>query len=282
MGASIVPRPDAAMSPQHQVPVVIAASGSDPTGGAGIQADIEALVSMGCHTAPVVTALTVQDTQRFMSFEPVDPMILIQQIRAILEDMEVAAFKLGMLGSVAIVEAIYTILKEYPRLPVVLDPVLNSGSGTELAAAEVRAAMVELLFPLTTVLTPNSLEARALVPHADTLEACAHGLMDMGVEFALITGTHENTPGVVNMLYGNGRLIDSFSWERLPGTYHGSGCTLAAAIAGLLAHGAEPAHAMREAQEYTWETLKQGYRIGMGQYIPNRLFWATVERGPGR
>jgi hydroxymethylpyrimidine/phosphomethylpyrimidine kinase len=273
---------DADMSAQNQVPVVIAVSGSDPTGGAGIQADIEALVSMGCHTAPVVTALTVQDTQRFMSFEPVDSMILIQQIRAILEDMEVAAFKLGMLGSVAIVEAIYTILKEYPRLPVVLDPVLRSGTGAELAAIEVRDAMIELLFPLTTVLTPNSMEARLLVPHADTLEACAHGLMDMGVEFALITGTHENTPNVVNTLYGNGRLIDSFSWERLPGTYHGSGCTLAAATAGLLAHGAEPGHAMREAQEYTWETLKQGYRIGMGQYIPNRLFWATAERGPGR
>ncbi|MBK8164015.1 MAG: hydroxymethylpyrimidine/phosphomethylpyrimidine kinase [Gammaproteobacteria bacterium] len=270
------------MGAQHNIPVVIAVSGSDPTGGAGIQADIEALVSMGCHTAPVVTALTVQDTQRFMSFEPVNPMLLIQQIRAILEDMEVAAIKLGMLGSTGAVEAVHTILKDYPRLPVVLDPVLNAGSGAELAAEDVRAAMVELLLPLTTVLTPNSLEARQLAPDADTLEACAHSLMGRGVEFVLITGTHEHTPGVVNTLYGNGRFIDSYSWERLPGTYHGSGCTLAAAIAGLLAHGAEPVHAMREAQEYTWETLKQGYRIGMGQYIPNRLFWAASERGPGR
>jgi hydroxymethylpyrimidine/phosphomethylpyrimidine kinase len=270
------------MNAQRKVPVVVAVSGSDPTGGAGIQADIETLVSMGCHAASVVTALTVQDTQRFMGFEPINPMLLIQQIRAILEDMEVAAFKLGMLGSVGIVEAVHTILKDYPRLPVVLDPVLYSGSGAELAAADVRAAMIELLFPLVTVLTPNSVEARLLAPDADSLGACAHSLMGMGVEFVLITGTHESTPNVVNTLYGNGRLIDSFAWERLPGTYHGSGCTLAAAIAGLLAHGAEPAHAMREAQEYTWETLKQAYRIGMGQYIPNRLFWAVAERGPGR
>lgn len=269
-------------APQFKIPVVIAISGSDPTGGAGIQADIEALVSMGCHTAPVITALTVQDTQRFMGFEPVNPMILIQQIRAILEDMEVAAVKLGMLGSVGVVEAVYTILKDYPRLPVVLDPVLHSGSGAELAAMDVRAALIELLFPLTTVLTPNSLEARTLAPDADNLEACAHSLMGLGVEFVLITGTHEHTPSVINTLYGNGRLIDSFSWERLPGSYHGSGCTLAAAIAGLLAHGADPVHAIREAQEYTWETLKQGYRIGMGQHLPNRLFWAGSERGPGR
>jgi len=270
------------MGAQHKIPVVIAVSGGDPTGGAGIQADIEALVSMGCHTAPVVTALTVQDTQHFMSFEPVNPMVLIQQIRAVLEDMEVAAIKLGMLGSVGVVEAVHTILQDYPRLPVVFDPVLRSGSGAELAGADVRAAMIELLLPLTTMLTPNSLEARALAPEADSLEACAHALMGRGTEFVLITGTHETTPGVVNTLYGSGRLIDSYAWERLPGTYHGSGCTLAAALAGLLAHGADPVNAAREAQEYTWETLKQGYRIGMGQYIPNRLFWAATERGPGR
>lgn len=261
---------------------MIAVSGSDPTGGAGIQADIEALLSMGCHTAPVVTALTVQDTRQFMGFEPANPLLLIQQIRAILEDMSVAAFKLGMLGSVGTVEAVHTILRDYPRLPMVLDPVAHAGSGDELASAEVRAAMIELLFPLTTVLTPNSVEARLFAPDADSLEACAHSLMGMGVEFVLITGTHENTPNVVNTFYGNNRLIDSFAWERLPGAYHGSGCTLAAAIAGLLAHGAEPYHAVREAQEYTWETLKQGYRIGMGQYIPNRLFWAVSDRGPGR
>lgn len=269
-------------APQLKIPVVIAVSGSDPTGGAGIQADIEALVSMGCHTAPVITALTVQDTRHFMGFEPVNPMVLIQQIRAILEDMEVAAVKLGMLGSVGVVEVVHTILKDYPRLPVVLDPVLHSGSGAELAATEVRAAMIELLFPLTTVLTPNSLEARLLAPDADNLEACAHILIGLGVEFVLITGTHEHTPGVVNTLYSSGRLIDSFTWERLPGSYHGSGCTLAAAIAGLLAHGADPVHAIREAQEYTWEALKQGYRIGMGQHLPNRLFWAGSERRPGR
>lgn len=267
------------MSSKQPVPVVMAISGSDPTGGAGIQADIETLVSMGCHAAPVVTAVTVQDTQSFMGYEPVGHALLIQQIRAVLEDMAVSAFKLGMLGSVENVEAVHTILTEYPDIPVILDPVLASGSGTELANDRVVDAMVELLFPITTVLTPNSSEARRLAPDADNLEACAQKLMDLGAEFVLVTGTHENTPQVVNRLYGNGRLLDSFHWERLQAGYHGSGCTLASAIAGLLAHGTEPYNAVHEAQEYTWETLKQGYRVGMGQLIPNRLFWALYDEG---
>lgn len=139
--------------------------------------------------------------------------------------------------------------------------------------------MISLLFPLTTVLTPNSLEARMLAPGADNLEACAQQLMDQGSEFVLVTGTHEDTPEVVNNLYGNRRRLESFTWERLPYNYHGSGCTLSSAIAGMLAHGLEPFTAVYEAQHYTWETLKYGYRIGKGEYLPNRLYWARNEEG---
>lgn len=261
------------MTEPYEIPVVMAFSGADPTGGAGIQADIEALASMGCHTAPVITALTVQDTQRVQSFVPVDATLLISQARAVLEDMPVMVFKIGMLGSVANIEAIHTILKDYPDIPVVLDPVLRSGHGDELSSEAIRDAMVNLLFPLTTILTPNSLEARTLAPEADTLDACAHQLLDTGCEYVLITGAHEATPAVINHLYGNHRLLETFTWERLPHSYHGSGCTLAAATAGLLAQGSDPVAAARDAQQYTWEALHHGYRIGMGQHLPNRLFW---------
>lgn len=259
------------------IPVVMVFGGNDPTGGAGIQADIEAVASMGCHAAPVITALTVQDTRNVIRFETVEPGLLIEQARAVLEDMPVGCFKLGMLGSVEIVEAIHSILTDYQAIPVVLDPVLRAGGGTSLADEELIDAMVELLFPYTTVLTPNSHEARQLAPEADNLDACAQELMDMGCEFILITGTHENTPTVVNSLYTHHQLMDSFQWERLPHSYHGSGCTLASAIAGLLAQGLEPFTAIHEAQEYTWESLKNGYRVGMGQFLPNRLFWAAGE-----
>lgn len=263
--------------PVSRVPVVMALSGSDPSGGAGIQADIEALASHGCHCAPVITAVIVQDTQDIKSYAPLDGTLIMEQARAVLEDMPVVAIKIGLLGSTEAVEAIHSVLHDYPDIPVVLDPVLASGGGTALADDELLEALSGLLLPNTTVLTPNSLEARLLAPEADNLDACAMALLDKGCEFVLITGTHENTPHVVNSLYGNHRVLETFNWERLPGSFHGSGCTLAASIAGLLAQGLEPFSAIHEAQEYTWEALAHGYRVGMGQPIPNRLFWAQTE-----
>ena len=262
---------------QDSIPVIMTLSGNDPTGGAGIQADIETLASMGCHAAPVITALTVQDTQQVFHFEPTDATVIVEQARAVLEDMPVAAFKIGMVGSVENIECIHALLVDYPDIPVVLDPVFAGGGGGNLSDADIIDATVSLLLPQATVLTPNSHEARLLATEADSLDACAQELLEMGCEFVLITGTHENTPLVENRLYAEHRHLETFSWERLPASYHGSGCTLASAIAGLLAQGLAPFAAIHEAQEYTWETLKNGYRIGMGQCLPNRLFWARGE-----
>lgn len=259
------------------LPVVMAMSGCDPTGGAGIQADIEAISSHGCHVAPVVTAITVQDTQDMMGVAAVDPPLIVAQARTVLEDLPIAVIKIGLLASVEIVESIHSVLSDYPGTTVVLDPILASGNGAPLVDNEVQEAMETLLFPHTTVLTPNSLEARTLAPEADNLDACGMALLDRGCEFVLISGTHENTPEVTNVLYGNRRRLESFTWERLSGSFHGSGCTLASSIAGLLAQGLEPFNAIHEAQEYTWETLNHGYRLGMGQLLPNRLFWARAE-----
>ncbi len=265
------------MPQSQQIPVVMCFSGLDSTGGAGLQADIEAIASMGCHAAPVVTALTVQDTQQVLGYTPVDTSILIAQARAVLEDVTVAAIKIGMVGDVAVIEAIHTILTDYPNIPVVFDPVLAGGGGGELSNESVIDAIKQMLLPQTTVLTPNSVEARMLAPEADTLDACGQELLDMGCEFVLLTGTHEELEHVDNRLFGNRRLLETFTWERLPHSYHGSGCTLSAAIAGLLAQGLDPFTAIHEAQEYTWEALQNAYRIGMGQLLPNRLFWARGE-----
>jgi len=262
---------------QYNIPVVMVFSGLDPTGGAGLQADIEAIASMGCHTAPLATALTVQDSCNVSQVSPVDGLFLVEQARAVLEDMPVQAFKIGLLGSVEAVEAIHGVLVDYPDIPLVLDPILAAGGGRELAGDEVVEAIRSLLLPETTVLTPNGEEARALAPGADTLDACAQELMSQGCEFVLVTGTHEQTPEVENRLFANRRCLETYTWERLPHSYHGSGCTLAAAIAGLLAQGLEPMTAIHEAQEYTWETLQQGFRLGMCQSTPNRLFWARGE-----
>lgn len=260
---------------QSEVPVVLVLAGTDPSGGAGIQADIETLSSMGCHAAPVITAITVQDTVDVIRYEPVDANLIMAQARCVLEDIPVSAIKVGMLGSVEAVEVVQNILLDYSDKPVVMDPIILAGGGGKLADEEVLEQMIDLLFPLVTILTPNSHEARLLAPEADTLDACAQELFELGCEYVLITGTHENTPTVINRFYSDQQLIESFQWDRLPGAFHGSGCTLSVAIAGLIAQGLEPVTAVYEAQEYTWESLKHGYRIGMGQKIPNRLFWAN-------
>lgn len=261
-------------------PIVLTFAASDPTAGAGLQADIMTIISMGCHPLTVVTAITVQDTSGVDDVQAIDAELVMNQARTVLEDMPVAAFKIGLLGSVENISAIAEIISDYPDIPLVLDPVLSSGRGDELANEDMLEAMRELLLPQTTILTPNSLEARRLIQDEDNdednpdLAECAKRLIALGCEYVLITGTHENTPKVVNNLYGENGLIRSDSWPRLPGIYHGSGCTLASAIAALLANGLPMEEAVREAQEYTWETLKYGFRPGMGQHIPDRLFWA--------
>lgn len=260
-------------------PVVLVISGLDPTGGAGIQADIEAIASMGAHAAPLITAATAQDTCGIGACYPMDPMSLVEQARMLLDDVPVAACKIGLVPTASLAETIHSILVDHPDLPVVLDPVLASGAGDPMVGDGVREAHRALLLPLATVATPNSLEARALAPEADTLDAAAHSLLSLGTEYVLVTGTHEDTPEVVNILYGPTGRLDACRWTRLPHDYHGSGCTLASSVAGLLAHGHEPLGAVRQAQRYTHEALRYGYPVGKGQRLPDRFFWV---RHPGR
>ncbi|MBI1174210.1 MAG: bifunctional hydroxymethylpyrimidine kinase/phosphomethylpyrimidine kinase [Sideroxydans sp.] len=264
-------------------PIVLTFAATDPSSGAGMQADILTIASMGCHPLSVVTAITVQDTSGVDDLLPIDSEWVADQARAVLEDMPVNAFKIGLLGSVENIAVIAEIISDYPDIPLVLDPVLTSGRGDELANEDMADALRELLLPQTTILTPNSIEARRLVHDEDNdednpdLAECAKRILQMGCEYVLVTGTHEHTPKVANTLYNEHGLVRSDEWPRLAGIYHGSGCTLASAIAALLANGLPMAEAVKEAQEFTWQALQYGFRPGMGQHIPDRLFWARDE-----
>ena len=265
-------------------PIVLVFAGTDPSGGAGMQADVLTLSSMGCHPLSVVTAVTIQDTMGVEDVLPIDAEWVADQARCVLEDVPVAVFKIGLLGSVEAVAAIAEVVSDYPDIPLVLDPILASGRGDELASEDLISAMRELLVPQTTLITPNSLEVRRLARDDDAdddddpeLGECARRILSLGCEYVLITGTHENTPQVINTLYEQQGVVRTDSWQRLTGTFHGSGCTLASAIAATIANGLAIPEAVRDAQEYTWQTLKHAYRTGMGQLVPDRLFWAREE-----
>jgi hydroxymethylpyrimidine/phosphomethylpyrimidine kinase len=255
-------------------PIVLAFAASDPTGGAGLQADLLTIASLGCHPLSVLTGLTVQDTRGVDSLLAIEPALVASQARRVLEDIAVAAFKIGVLGSARNAQTVAAVLSEHPRTPMVLDPVLASGRGDALANNETVQVLRSVLFPLTTVLTPNSLEARRLVgaaPDSD-LASSARQLAADGCKYVLVTGTHETGADVVNTLYDARGVVQENRWRRLPGDYHGSGCTLASAIAALLAKGLEVEQAVRQAQEYAWKSLAAGFKPGRGQAIPDRFF----------
>jgi hydroxymethylpyrimidine/phosphomethylpyrimidine kinase len=259
-------------------PPVLAFAGTDPTGGAGLQADVLTLAALGCHPLSVVTAVTVQDTHGVAAIQAVAADLVARQARTLLAETRVRAFKVGMVGSPETAAAIAAIVAEHPEVPLVVDPVLASGRGDPLANAATVTVLLERLVPGATVLTPNSGEARRLAAaEGETaptlpLEVCAARLVARGARWVLVTGTHEPTREVVNALYGARGVVRTDRWERLPGSYHGSGCTLASAVAAGLAHGRPAPEAVREAQAYTWQTLAHAHRPGAGQAIPDRLF----------
>ncbi len=254
-------------------PAVLCFSGHDPSGGAGIQADIETLVSHQCHACTVITALTEQDSHNTYKIIPQNPEDFFDQAERILADINIAVFKIGLIGSPEIALTIEKILLAHPKIPVVFDPVLAAGGGTTFVDEKLQQIIIQSILPNTTLLTPNSVEARKLTAQQD-LKQCALTLLEQGCQYVLITGGHEPDDNLCNRLYHQQRCIESYTWDRLEGEFHGSGCTLASSIAALLAHELDVTSAVNEAQEYTWNALNSAYQAGGGQLNPNRLFWS--------
>jgi hydroxymethylpyrimidine/phosphomethylpyrimidine kinase len=252
-------------------PLVLAVGGHDPSGGAGIQADIETLAANGCRALSVITALTTQNTCGVRRMLPQPAQQVVEQIRLLMEESGVSAIKIGLLGSAATAIALAELLNDYPDIPVILDPVLASGSGTALADGTLPLVLQETLFPCCTLATPNSDEARRLSGEQE-LDECAARLIHSGCASVLITGTHEAEEQVTNRLYSLGGLLQSWHWPRLSGSYHGSGCTLASAIAAGLARGRSLPEAAEQAQHYTWNTLENALSTGRCQYTPDRFY----------
>lgn len=240
-------------------PLVLTFAASDPTGGAGLQADLLTIAAHGCHPLSVLTAVTVQDTHGVQRIEALRAELVTQQAERLLAESTVAALKVGVVGSLENARAIASIAAGQ-KIPLVLDPVLASGRGDPLASEETVCALV----PHATIATPNTLEAKQM--------GGREALLARGCKYVLVTGTHDETPEVVNRLYDARGLVREDRWPRLPGSYHGSGCTLASAIASNLAKGRAMPQAVREAQEFTWRSLSSAFASGKGQATPNRFF----------
>lgn len=255
-------------------PVVLCFSGLDPSGGAGLQADIEAIGASGAHAAVACTALTVQDSQQVYGFTATEASLLHDQAVRVLADLPVAAFKSGMLGTTDNIAVVKTILAQHPDIPYVLDPVLvaNSGGSLTLASEQNIVSAFQSLLPFATLVTPNSIELRTLTG-IDDLAVAARQLCDWGASAVLVKTGHEATPQTItNTLYVAGQPVHEIVSPRLSGEYHGSGCSLASYIAGRIAQGDGVSHACQHAEVWLHQVLKRAdIPHADGQRIPRRF-----------
>jgi len=253
-------------------PTVLCFSGLDPSGGAGLQADIEAIGQSGAHAAIACTALTIQNSQQVFGFEATSKELLLAQANAVVGDLPIKCVKSGMLGTTHNIAALAEFLRQHPDYQYVLDPVLVANSGGSLGdQATLVKAFVELI-PLATVITPNTVELRALTG-IDDIEQATQKLFEMGAKAVLVKGGHEDTPDHIrNVLYADGKMIAESHCARLDGQYHGSGCSLASFIAGRLALGDSLKIAVQHAETWLFGVLKNAESpVVNGQKIPKRF-----------
>jgi hydroxymethylpyrimidine/phosphomethylpyrimidine kinase len=251
---------------------VLSIAGSDSGGGAGIQADLKAFAACRVHGMTAITAITAQNTVGVTAVEAVSPGLILAQVRAVAQDIGVDAVKIGMLGTVATIEAVAQALDELAAgTPVVLDPVMVSESGAQLLEPSARGALMDLLLPRVLVATPNLPEARALARDSgdarvvadDDAEALARAVRALGPEVVVVTGGHREQ--AVDVFFDGDQVVD-LPGERYPnGAAHGSGCTHSSVLAARLAWGDSPLEAARVAKRRASEAVRDGLAsVGAG------------------
>jgi len=258
----------------EKAPVVLCFSGSDPTGASGIAADVAVLNALGCHCCPIITAITSRDTQTIKEHWTLESVLVIEQARAILEDMDVRAIKLGMMGSVANIEAVHTILTDYPQLTVIIDPVLQTADDSPAAMAD---ATKSLLLPQARLAVLNHEQLRLMGLEGDSLQSRAHMVMEAGCDNVFVSGPKVTNGNITNHLFSRNKQAMEFAWPLLQQNYVGAGQTLSASITAYMSHQDQLTDAVEQAQKFTYQALQHGQRLGMGGFIPNRMFWCNKE-----
>ena len=245
---------------------VLVFSGLDPSGAAGIAADIETINQFGLTPLPIITTLTVQNTQRVDSLEVTKDSLLERQFNLINEDISFNTVKIGLLGSSSQIIAISKLLKDRKRLNIVLDPILISGTDENLSSIEMIEAMKSELLPLCLLLTPNLAELNVLAPGLSEQAAVS----SLNCPWILVTTSDSSEVQIEHRLYHESKLVKKFTYDKLPNKFHGSGCTLSSAISALIASGEDVDVACKKALQYTYQCLLSAKKIGKMQYHPNR------------
>lgn len=256
--------------PTARRPQVLCLSGHDPSGGAGIQADIEAIAAQGAHALGVITALTVQNSQNVQRVVPIAVDLFAEQLEVLLDDCHIDAIKIGVIGDARQVSVIARTIDRL-QVPVILDPVLRAGGGGTLAGDQTAAALMHALLPRASIITPNAAEARLLVPDAPDLDAAARALLAQGCQSALVTGGDEPTEIVENSWHRIDLPVNRYHWPRVALGFHGAGCTLASTLAARVALGDALPDAVENAQRAVQAALARALTIGKGRAIPGRI-----------
>jgi len=255
-------------------------AGSDSSGGAGIQADLKAFSANGVFGMSVITAITAQNTQGVFDVQDINPSVIQHQIEAIFDDIRVDAIKIGMVSRPETIEIIAKTLKKYPLPPLVIDPVMISKSGYNLLQPEAQKALIELLLPMATLITPNLPEAEVIVGYKidtlDLMQQAARDLHTLGCTYVLVKGGHLEDDAT-DVLF-DGETFSFLHVKRLETkNTHGTGCTLSSAIAANLAKGMCVKIAVEEAKAYITEAITHGFALGKG-VGPVHHFYALYEK----
>jgi hydroxymethylpyrimidine/phosphomethylpyrimidine kinase len=263
---------------QNQPSTLILSFGvSDPVGALGVQADLAACAAHGCHLLSVVTGQLVSDSARVYNMQEADTDLMVDQARMLLEDMPVAAFKIGAIASIEQASAIAEIVSDYTEAPLILDPFLSSLPDSGLHDDDMLGAIRQILAPQASVLMLSQVELARLAetwrdgPSEGMLEADVAELTGSGCEYVLVTGTGSGGKGA-NTMFSRDGVVKRIDWQHLPGPFVGAGCTLSGALTAQMALGVEIEAALAAAHEYTAGALAHARRLGMGRYIPNRFY----------
>ncbi|RSZ56504.1 hydroxymethylpyrimidine/phosphomethylpyrimidine kinase [Massilia atriviolacea] len=265
-------------------PLILTFGVSDPIGAIGIQADLACFSALGCHGLSVMTGILIADTARVEDLQEVDADWVCDQARVVLEDMPVAAFKVGAISSIEQASAIAEIVSDYPDVPLILDPFLSSLPDSGLADDDMLGAIRQILVPQATVLLLTQVELARMAETwreggADMLKEDVAELTGMGCQYVLVKCTGSSGTGagaqLSNTLFDENGVVGTFNWQHLPGPFVGAGSTLSGALAALMARRfgeGDAVEAIQAAQEFTVGALANAQRFGMGKLVPNKFF----------